>query len=382
VQNKKIAFDISIQLREMTDNFYYIALSMINGIGTVTAKTLISYCGGVADVFAKSKPQLEKIAGIGPKTAESIANHNVFEKAEKEMEFIEKYGINIIPYTHQNYPKRLHHCTDAPLLLYQKGETDLNKKKVISIVGTRKATHYGKSFVQQLLEELKGTEILIVSGMALGIDGQAHKSAVDNQLNTVGVLGHSLNMIYPPTHKNLAKEMLENNSSLLTEYNTHDTMVPANFPKRNRIIAGMADAVIVVESDIKGGSVITANIANTYNRDVFALPGKVKDKYSSGCNFLIKTYKAHLIESATDLLYQMGWEQEKKSPVKKQKELMLELSKDEKTIVTLLQESESMDTDMILLKSSMTGSKLAATLLELELKGIIHSLPGNSYTLS
>jgi DNA processing protein len=367
----------------MTEAFYYIALSMAKGIGTINAKNLISYCGGAAEVFAKSKAQLEKISGIGPKTAQSIAEKNVFEKAEAELKFAEKYGIKIIPYTHPDYPKRLLHCADAPLLLYQKGDTNLNPAKVISIVGTRKATHYGKSFIENFLSELKGSDVLVVSGMAMGIDGQAHKSALENQLHTVGVLGHSLNMIYPPLHKNLAREMLENNSSLLTEYHTSDTMVPANFPKRNRIVAGMADAVIVVESDVKGGSVITANIANTYNRDVFALPGKAKDKFSSGCNFLIKTYKAHMIENAGDLLYQMGWqEKENKPSARMQKELMLNLSDDEKIVVDLLQQNDSMNTDLILHKSSLSGSRLAATLLELELKGIIHSLPGNSYTLS
>lgn len=366
----------------MPELFYYIALSMIEGIGSVTAKNLISYCGGVQEVFAKNKNQLEKIAGIGSVTAARIANHVVFEKAETEMAFIEKYQIKAIPYTHKDFPKRLQHCHDAPLLLFQKGELDLNHPKIISIVGTRKATHYGKLFVEQLVEALKNLDVMIVSGMALGIDGQSHKMAIENKLPTVGVLGHPLNTIYPHTHKKLAVDLLKGKGALLSEYHSQTKMVPGNFPKRNRIIAGMSDATIVVESDIKGGSIITANIANSYNRDVFALPGRYKDKYSSGCNFLIKTHKAHIIENAKDLLYITGWETDKEKPKKIQKELMIDLSRDEQKIVDVLKQIDSMQTDQMLVHTKMTGSKLATVLLELELKGIIQSLPGNSFTLS
>ena len=368
----------------MPEVFYYIALSMIEGIGSVTAKNLISYCGGVQEVFAKNKNQLLKIAGIGNHTASKIANHSVFEKAESELAFLEKYGIKAIPYTHKDFPKRLQHCHDAPLLLFQKGDANLNQTKILSIVGTRKATHYGKLFVEQLLSEVKGQDILIVSGMALGIDGQAHKMAIENNLPTVGVLGHPLNTMYPSSHKNLAVDVLKGNGALLSEYHSQTKMVPANFPKRNRIIAGMADAVLVVESDIKGGSIITANIANSYNRDVFALPGRYKDRYSSGCNFLIKTHKAHIIESAKDLLLAMGWQNEKNSvkPKRIQKELMIDLSSDEKKIISILQQVDNLQTSQMLVQTKMTGSKLATALLELELKGIIQSLPGNSYTLS
>lgn len=354
---------------------------MISGVGAVNAKNLISYCGSVEEVFKCSKSNLQKIPGIGPKTIEIISSQNLLDEANKEIEFTEKYNIKILPYTHKDYPKRLQHCSDSPLLIYQKGSTNLNAQKVISIVGTRKASHYGKGFVENLLENLKGTDIMVVSGMALGIDGQAHKSALENGLPTVGVLAHSLNMMYPATHKNLAKEMLEKGGALITESNTFETMVPGNFPRRNRIVAGMADATIVVESDVKGGSVITANIANSYNRDVFALPGKYKDKTSTGCNFLIKTYKAQIIENAEDLLMQMGWNIKTDKPKKIQRELMLDLSSDEESLVNVLKETDSMQTDEILYKTGMTGSKLAATLLELELKGIIHSLPGNKYTL-
>jgi len=361
---------------------YYIALSMINGVGAVSAKNLISYCGSAESIFKKSEAELLKIPGIGPKAVTAIVKQDLLKEAEKEIEFAEKFNIRILPYTHKDYPKRLTHCNDNPLLIYQKGTTQLNAKKVISIVGTRKATHYGKGFVEQLLEQLKGTDILVVSGMALGIDGQAHKSAVENGLPTVGVLAHPLNMMYPALHKKLAKEMLENGGSLITESNTYETMVPGNFPRRNRIVAGMADAVIVVESDVKGGSVITANIANSYNRDVFALPGKYKDKTSTGCNFLVKTFKAQIIENANDLLMQMGWDIDDKKPKKIQRQLFLELTKDEELIVNALKDIEHLQSDELALKTGLMASKLASTLLELELKGIIHSLPGNKFCLS
>ena len=368
----------------MHKNFHTIALSFIPNVGAISARNLISYCGSAEAVFSQKKSQLLKIPGIGKMTAENIVNQKVFEKAAKEIEFIEKYKIEAFSFLDKQYPKRLEHCLDAPILLYQKGKTDLNQKKIISIVGTRKATHYGKKFVADLLEEIAGKNILVVSGMALGIDGQAHKSCVENNIETIGVMGHGLNHFYPEKNKKTAKEMLMQNSSLLSEYNSQESFVPANFPKRNRIIAGMADATIVVESEVTGGSIITANIANTYNRDVFAVPGRNKDKYSSGCNFLLKTYKANLLENANDLLKHMIWDDEstpKKSKIK-QMELMLDLNSTEQKLVDILKTSDGISSDDLMLKTKLTGSKIATTLLELELKGIVIGLPGNLYTLN
>ncbi|MGB1248948.1 MAG: DNA-processing protein DprA, partial [Chitinophagales bacterium] len=229
-------------------NIHYLALSFVDGIGAVNAKLLISYCGSAEAIFKESKAALLKIPGIGAKTVSKIQSSAVQEKIDEELAFIEKYKIKMLAYTDADFPQRLNHCPDAPLLLYQKGTTNLNATKVISIVGTRKATHYGKGFVQSLLGELQGTNIQVVSGMALGIDGQAHKSSIENGLETIGVLGHGLNTIYPAKHKSLAKEMLEKRGSLLTERNSQEKMVPGNFPSRNRIIAGMSDAVLVLES--------------------------------------------------------------------------------------------------------------------------------------
>lgn len=362
--------------------FYYIAMSFLHKIGPIHAKNLISYCGNVENVFQQKKAHLLKIPGIGDKLAELISTGAVFKLAETEIEFVEKYKINVIPYTDKKYPKRLSHCADSPILIYTKGNTDLNPKKSLAIVGTRKCTKYGKDFVTQLIEELSDYDIQIISGMALGIDAAAHKNAVEFKKTTIGVLGHALNTIYPPEHKNLAIKMIENGGALLSEYPSQNKMHPSNFPQRNRIIAGMSDAVIVVESAIKGGAVITANIANTYNRDVFALPGRYKDNVSKGCNFLLKTFKAQVIESADDLLNQMSWEETAVQPKKIQKELAFDLSPLETRIIEALKDTDGLETDLLSVKTNLSGSKLATHLLDLELKGIIYSLPGNRYVLS
>ena len=368
----------------MNQTHYILALSFIPKIGPVMAKNLISYCGSAEAVFKQKKAHLLKIPGIGKTLAENIIKQKVFHNVEEEFKFIEKYKIKPISFLDKEFPTRLANCLDAPLLLFQKGNTNLNKKRIISIVGTRKATHNGKKFVADLLEELADKNILVVSGMALGIDGQAHKSSVENSIDTVGVLGHGLNHFYPTQNKKIAKEMLLQNSSLLTEYNSQESFVPANFPKRNRIIAGMSDATIVVESEIKGGSIITANIANTYNRDVFAVPGRVKDKYSKGCNFLLKTYKANIIENASDLLKHMIWDDTKTNNISKikQMELLLNLSPTEEKIINILKENDEITSDFIMQETKLTGSKIATSLLELELKGVVIGLPGNLFTLN
>lgn len=366
----------------MNDTRNYIALNLLEGIGSVQAKNLIAYCGSVEQVFKESKSALLKIPGIGPKTANNIVTGDVFRKADEEVSFIEKYKIDAIPYTSAYYPKRLSHCADSPVLLYKKGEADLNYSKTISIVGTRKATKYGKDFIIALCEQLSTYNLQIVSGLALGIDGQAHKSALDNNLNTLAVLANSLNTVYPGEHKKLAGDIVQNGGALLTEYPTITPLHPSNFPMRNRIVAGMCDATIIVESAIKGGAIITANIANSYNRDVFALPGRYKDKNSVGCNFLIKTFKAQVIESAQDLINALGWENHKNKPKKIQRQLALDLSEDEQAVVNLLKEVDGLETDLIMVKTNINGSKLAGVLLELELKGIIYSLPGNRFVLS
>ena len=274
-------------------------------------------------------------------------------------------------------------CYDSPTLLFYKGDADLNASKIISIVGTRTHTDYSKKITDKLIEELSAQNILIVSGMAYGVDAIAHKAAVKNNLPTVGVLGHGLDQIYPPDHSNLAKDMLKNGGGLLTEFRSKTKPDKHNFPTRNRIVAGMSDATIVIESGIKGGSMVTAELANGYNKDVFAFPGKVTDNKSAGCNYLIKSNKAMLLTDAQQLIEIMGWEEKsQKLKVKSQKEIFIELSKDEKIIVDILNEKETVHIDEINLRSGLSSSAIAAAILNLELQNVVNGLPGKLYKLS
>jgi len=357
---------------------YNVALSMISGIGNITAKKLIAYFGSVEEIFTAKKKDLTKIQGIGDILAKEIIKSNALKLAEKELKFTEKHHIDILFFLDKNYPERLKNCDDAPIILYFKGKSELKSKKIISIVGTRKATHYGKDNCNELIKSLKenGHAPLIVSGLAYGIDICAHKAALQNNLATIAVLGHGLHTIYPAAHKKFAKEIYEN-GGLLTEFPSNSKLDPANFVRRNRIIAGMADATIVVESANKGGSLITADLANSYNRDVFAFPGRTGDKYSAGCNWLIKTNRAALIENIKDLEYILGWQTEIKQPI--QKQLFIELNNDEKIIMDVLNNSEELSIDIITIKTGMPMSKVSALLLNLEFSGLIKSLPGKIY---
>lgn len=363
--------------------FYRIALTKIPEIGSVICKNLIAYCGSAEAVFTSSKSKLKKTPLIGEVRAEKIFNSiqhkETFEAAETEIAFIEKHQIQPLFFTDKSYPQRLLHCEDGPAMLYYKGNTNLNSEKIISIVGTRNATEYGKEITSKIIGELANSGILILSGLAYGIDSMAHQAAVENNISTVGVLAHGLNKIYPEKNKNLAKQMVLN-GGLLTEYTTQCSFHPGNFPERNRIVAGMSDAVLVVESDVKGGAVITANIASSYNRDVFAVPGKVTDKYSRGCNFLIKTYKATLVESGADLLYAMNWEVKEKAANVKPKQLQLVVSGNEKIVYDLLLSGEK-TVDTLLAESHLKAGELSATLLEMEMNGWLISLPGKRYKL-
>ena len=360
---------------------FQIALTLIPLVGDINGKKLIMHCGGVEAVFKEKKHVLMKIPGIGEAVANAVTNSDIFARVEEEMKFIEKYNINPLFYLDKAYPTRLKNCVDSPLMLYYMGNTDLNKAKVISIVGTRKATEYGKDITKQIVNDLAAHDVLIVSGLAYGIDTCSHKAAVDANLPTVGILAHGLDRLYPALNKPLAEKMLKN-GGLLTEFRSKTNPDRENFPKRNRIIAGMADAVIVVEASRHGGALITADIANSYNKDVFAVPGRLNDSFSEGCNHLIKTNKAVLIESAEDIIYILGWE--KSGGVKKdmQQKLFIELTPDEKTIYDLIFDKKTMVIDEIIGKSNLTASKAAAALLNLEFEGILKSLPGKVYVLA
>lgn len=356
-----------------------IALTLLEGVGSVTARNLVGYCGSVEGVFKEKKKNLEKIPGIGPATAEKIISHNTFERAEKELVFIERYEIKPLFYLDKEYPSRLKNCSDAPVLLYYKGTANLNHHRMIAIVGTRNASDYGKQMTEKITEDLKAYDIIIVSGLAYGIDIAAHKASIKNEMPTIGVLGHGLDRIYPALHKPVAEKMMEQ-GGLLTEFMTGTKPDKENFPQRNRIVAGMCDAVLVIEAAKSGGALITAEIANSYNRDVFAIPGRTNDTYSAGCNYFIKTNKAALVESADDIAGMMQWNLEKRETEKpRQRQLFIELNEEEKQLANLIEQNGKTHIDLITSSLPLPVSKISATLLSLEFKGVIKSLPGKMY---
>jgi DNA processing protein len=363
------------------DLLYQLALTLVPNIGDVHAKTLVNIYGSAHAVFKAKKKELENIEGIGTVRAKSIKDFTDLSGAEEELRFIEKYKISPLFITGNEYPKRLLNCYDSPALLFYRGNANLNASRIVAIVGTRNNGEYGRAMCEKMVEDLQAENVLIVSGLAFGIDTIAHKAALKHNLQTVAVLAHGLDRIYPPQNKLLAKQMTEQ-GGLLTDFISNTNPDKQNFPRRNRIVAGICDALIVVESGLKGGSLITAELANGYNKDVFAIPGRTNDVKSEGCNYLIKNNKAALITGAADLLENMGWVQQKKSSPKKQRELFIELSADEKTIVEILQQNESMQVDELYLKSGLSSSTVAATLLMLEMRGVVISLPGKVYKLT
>jgi DNA processing protein len=361
------------------DLVYQIALGLVPNIGDVQSKILVNKFGNAQAVFKATKKHLENTDGIGKLRAKCIKEFTNFTTAENEVKFIEKHKITPLFYTDENYPKRLLNCYDAPILLFYKGSANLNASKIISVVGTRKNSDYGKQICQKLIEELKEFNPIILSGLAHGIDTIAHKEALQNELCTVGALAHGLDRLYPDQNKNLAKQMILN-GGLITHFISNTEPDKQNFPKRNRLVAGMCDALIVIESAEKGGSLISAELANGYNKDVFALPGRTIDKLSQGCNYLIKQNKAALITSGKDLADLMNWQTHAK-PKKKQRELFIEFTPDEKVIVDVLQLQEQTHIDDLYLKSGLSSSAVAQALLMLELQNIIASMPGKVYKL-
>lgn len=359
---------------------HQIALTFVPGIGDITAKALIEAFGSAEEVFAANKARLAEIPGIRKKVIQAILHKEGFDHAEKEIRFVEKYKIEPLFFTDDSYPKRLKNCYDAPILLYFKGDADLNKQKVISIVGTRNATAYGREITYRLVEGLKKHDVLVVSGLAHGIDGIAHKACLKSEILTIGVLGHGLDRIYPAAHRSLAEKMIRM-GGLLTEFPSSTNPDRENFPKRNRIVAGMADATIIVEASLKGGALITAELANSYNKDIFAFPGSVNDEFSAGCNFLIKTNRANLIAGIADLEYFLGWAEKKEVNKEKQISLKLNLSADEQAVVDVLEAKGATAIDDLSLLTEFPQSKLAITILSLEMQGIIVALPGKMYKM-
>lgn len=363
----------------MTDDLLYrIAISKIPKVGAVTARTLIGYCGSVENVFKAKKKDLIKIPNIGETIAQNILSQDVLRQAEEEIKFIEKYKIQPIFYLDKNYPARLKHYNDAPLMLFYKGNADMNQTRIVGIVGTRKPSERGKAICEEIVEALKPYNTLIISGLAYGIDITAHKKSVDLGIETIGTLGHGLDRIYPSAHKKTAEKMIQC-GGLLTEFTSGTLPINTNFPARNRIIAGLSDVLIVVETARSGGSMITAKMANDYNKDVFAIPGRVKDKKSEGCNLLIKSHRANLMESVDDIKYIMRWETE--TPKTSQRSLFVELSETERKIVEVLKTQESIAIDDLVFKLKLSPSILSMNLLNLEFQGLIKTLPGKRYML-
>lgn len=359
---------------------YNIGLTLLPGIGDKLGKTLVEYCGSAEAVFKEKRKNLEKIPDIGRVTASNIVSQNVLYRAEEELKFIEKHQIQTFFFKDEHYPRRLLHCADSPLMLYFKGKADLNAEKIISVVGTRRCTDYGRSVIAQLLADLKADNVLIISGLAYGIDTLAHQAALANQLSTVGVLGHGLDRIYPHQNRNLATKMLEN-GGLLTDFLSGTIPDAVNFPSRNRIIAGLSDATIVIEAARHGGALITAEIANSYARDVFAIPGRLNDPYSEGCNFLIRTNKAALLETAQDLRYMLNWDIRQACKTIVQPQLFVELSTEQKVVLEMLQSRPDAIVDELCVLLKLSLSHVSALLLQLELAGIIEVLPGKRWRI-
>lgn len=358
-----------------------IALTKIQGIGPKLSRTLLAYSGSVEGVFSNSKKQLMSIPGIGEIAANSILSKSFMKDAEDELHFIQRHNIDVLWIEDKTYPHRLRDCEDAPIVMYYKGNGSLNPPKTVSIVGTRNATSYGRKICEDFIHQLKELEVQIISGLAYGIDVHAHRNALKQSLSTIAVLGHGLDRIYPAAHREVASKLIEQ-GGLLTEFPSGTNPDRQNFPMRNRIIAGLADVTIVIEAAIKGGALITAEIANTYNRDVCAFPGGIDQEYSAGCNYLIKTNRAHLIRHAKDLCYLMNWDQEDKSKTAKQLSLIPEtLTKDELKVFNYLKDKEQGTIDEISIFSEWPQSKLAIILLEMEMKGHLMSLPGKVFKL-
>ncbi|MFV0471586.1 MAG: DNA-processing protein DprA [Paludibacteraceae bacterium] len=363
---------------------YKIGLTLIEGVGPTLARNLVAYLGGVENIFKEKRENLSKIPGIGKALSNEIVSQNVLARAEEEIEFIEKNKIIPFFFGDKSYPFRLKDFPDAPVMLYYKGNKNLNDTKFIGVVGTRKATDYGKEICKNFISDLgkKLPNVVIVSGLAYGIDICAHKTAIENNVTTIAVVGHGLDRIYPSLHRATAIKMLEN-GGLLSEFMSKTNPEKQNFVKRNRIIAGMCDAVLVVESGVRGGALITAELGNDYNRDVFAIPGRIGDEYSTGCNKLIKENKAALVESADDIIRFMNWESNENNIEKSiQTSLFADLTTEEEEIISEIRKSgNGINVNELTVKLNKPYSKLSSKLLDMEFKGLVKCFPGGIYRI-
>jgi DNA processing protein len=361
---------------------YQIGLTFLHGIGPKKASILVSKLGSVEAVFHEKLTIIHQRTGIHKNILSQMKREDALKRAETEASFCVKHGIQTHFYLEQNYPRRLKQCDDAPLLLYSKGKFECNPEKAIAIVGTRNATAYGNDLCEELISNLDSQNIQIISGMAYGIDIIAHQLSVKHGIQTLGILGHGLDRLYPSTHRRTAEQMFEN-GGLMTEFIPGTKPDRENFPMRNRIVAGMADATIVVESKTSGGSLITAELANDYNRDVFAFPGNIGQQFSAGCNQLIKQQKAQMILNASDFLEQMGWSIEIEAKHKEvQRTCLIELDEQEKVVFEELEHLANQHIDVISHKTKIPISTLNVKLFHLEMKGLIKALPGKKYCIA
>lgn len=355
---------------------HVMALQRVPNLGDTSAKKLIQAVGSAEGVFKEKREHLMKIEGIQAFRLRDLELDQYLSEASFELRRVENNQWGYSYFLDKNYPERLKHCWDGPILYFQKGNIDLQGKLVLSIVGTRKATPYGISICEQLLESLQFLNPVIVSGFAYGIDITAQRRAMELGLQTIGCLAHGLNQIYPKIHRRFVPELLTN-GGLISEFWSDDKFDRKNFLKRNRIIAGLSDATIVIESAEKGGSLVTADIANSYHREVFAVPGRSNDPLSYGCNYLIKTQQAHMLTGVEDLIYVMGWELNRKRP--KQTQLFVELTDEERIVVNYLKERDKEALDHISFSCGLPTFKVASLLLNLELKGVVRPLPGKMF---
>jgi DNA processing protein len=361
-----------------TDLLNTLALMRVEGVGDIVAKKLINHLGSAQAVLNAKRSQILAIEGVGEYLYNSLRNTGIFALAEAELKFIRANNIKVSYFMDAEYPERLKHCIDGPVLLFSSGNIDLAGRKTISIVGTRQMTSYGADFCRKLIEDLAPLNPVIISGFAYGVDIYAHHIAMEQNLQTIGVVAHGLNQVYPKVHKKYVAAM-EQNGGFFTEFWSSSNPDKENFVKRNRIVAGISEATIIIESAEKGGSLITANIANDYNRDVFAVPGRVTDKYSMGCNNLIKSQRANVLTDAADLLYMLNWELDEKKPKPVQKQLFVMLDSDEQIIYDYLLKNGKELMDILALHCELPIYRLSSLLLTMELKGVIRPLPGKLF---
>lgn len=362
------------------DVYYDLALSQVDGIGAKSLKKLVAHFGSSREVFRRDLAELVSAPGMNISRAEAIASFSGFDRVDREMRFADENGIELLSFLDARYPNRLKHCEDGPAVLFVKGEAKLAAGRMLSIVGTRRVTGYGKSMARKIVEAVAPHGVTVVSGLAYGVDIEAHRACVDLGVPTIAVLGHGLHEVYPVSHTRYALDIVEHGGALVSEFVAGTRPDRENFPQRNRIVAGMSDATVVVESGKSGGSMITASLASEYNRDVFAVPGRIDDPLSEGCNHLIATKKAKLLTSPAQLLSEMGWLPSATATKKNiQKKIFVDLSPEDEKILGLLREKTRLQIDDLGLEMKMPTSRLLVLLLNLELNGLVRSLPGKVY---